>query len=149
MPAAVPLVKFAVTDTFDELPVRAMVQAPVPVQGPLHPPKADPLEGTASRVTEVPPANEAVHVVPQLMPTGLLVTVPVPVPEVVTCNCACVCAKTTVTASLPFMATEQPALPEQAPPHDCSAQPAAGVAVRATLEPVAKGALQLVPQLMP
>jgi hypothetical protein len=61
------------------------VQEPVPVQPPpLQPAKRDPEAGTAVSVTVVPPENDREHVVPQLMPLGLLVTVPLPDPFLVT-----------------------------------------------------------------
>ena len=61
------------------------VQEPVPVQPPpLQPAKTDPEAGTAVSVTVVPPENDREQVVPQLMPLGLLVTVPLPVPFLVT-----------------------------------------------------------------
>jgi hypothetical protein len=44
--------------------------------------EADP--GASVSVTTVPAANVYWHVVPQLMPAGLLVTAPVPVPELCT-----------------------------------------------------------------
>jgi len=57
------------------------VQVPVPVQPPpLQPAKTDPAAGTAVSVTVVPPENDREQVVPQLMPLGLLVTLPLPVP---------------------------------------------------------------------
>jgi len=56
------------------------VQVPVPVQAPLQPAKVEPLAAAAVRVTEVPLAKLALHVLPQLMPVGDEVTVPVPVP---------------------------------------------------------------------
>lgn len=56
-----------------------MVQvAEVPVQPPLHPPKLKVVAGEAVSVTEVPAVKLAKHVVGQLRPAGLLVTVPVP-----------------------------------------------------------------------
>jgi hypothetical protein len=61
-------------------------QAPAPVHAPLQPAKVAPLPGVAINVTTVPLAKFAVHVVPQLMPDGLLVTVPLPVPASVTVN---------------------------------------------------------------
>ena len=60
------------------------VQVPVPAHAPLQPVNDDPADGTAVRVTEVPVANEAEQVAPQLMPAGDEVTVPVPVPAFVT-----------------------------------------------------------------
>ena len=71
----------AVTDVFD---VRVTLQ----VLLPLHPPpdqpaKIDPLPGAAVNVTEVPLLKLAVHVWPQLIPPGALVTVPLPDPALV------------------------------------------------------------------
>jgi hypothetical protein len=61
------------------------VQEPVPVQPPpLQPAKTDPEAGRAVSVTVVRFENDPEHVVPQLMPLGLLVTVPLPVPVLVT-----------------------------------------------------------------
>ena len=58
------------------------VQEPVPVQPPpLQPVKVEPVAGVAVKVTAVPVAKEAEHVVPHEIPAGLLVTVPVPVPD--------------------------------------------------------------------
>ena len=56
------------------------VQAAVPLHAPDHPAKNDPLAGTAVSFTLVPELKEAVQVGEQLMPAGLLVTVPLPVP---------------------------------------------------------------------
>jgi hypothetical protein len=61
------------------------IQGPVAVQpAPLQPPKTDPDAGTALSVTDVPPEKDREQVVPQLMPLGLLVTVPLPAPFLVT-----------------------------------------------------------------
>jgi len=60
------------------------LQVLVPLQAPLHPAKMKPVVGAAVRVTAAPEGKFAVHVVPQLMPDGALVTVPVPEPAVVT-----------------------------------------------------------------
>lgn len=60
------------------------VQAPVPPQAPPQPAKMDPEAATAVSVTVVPPENDREQVVPQLMPLGLLATVPVPVPFLLT-----------------------------------------------------------------
>ena len=61
------------------------VQVAVPVHAPLHPTKVDP-EAAAVSVTTVPLSKLAAQVLPQLMPDGLLVTVPLPLPDVVTFN---------------------------------------------------------------
>jgi hypothetical protein len=45
---------------------------------------AEPALGVAVRVTTVPLRKSAAHVAPQLIPAGLLVTVPVPAPARVT-----------------------------------------------------------------
>jgi hypothetical protein len=56
----------------------------VPLQPPLQPLKTDPAAGAAVKVTAVPFVYDPEHVVPQLMPAGLLVTVPVPAPALET-----------------------------------------------------------------
>jgi len=61
------------------------VQVPVPEQPPpLQPLKVEPAAGVAVSVTTVPLAKPAEQVALQLIPAGLLVTVPVPVPAGVT-----------------------------------------------------------------
>src|SRR2546425_1079423 len=71
--------------TTDWAAIIVAAQLPVPLHpAPLHAVNADPLAGVAVRVTTAPLANDALHVVPQLIPTGLLVTVPPPLPAVVT-----------------------------------------------------------------
>jgi hypothetical protein len=56
----------------------------LPVQAPEKPPKLEPLAAFACRVTEVPKANPCEQVPPQLMPAGVLVTVPMPFPDLCT-----------------------------------------------------------------
>src|SRR5512146_1816806 len=107
-----PLLNVAVTDASAFM---VKVQAPVPVQAPLQPVNDDPEAAVWVRVTAVPGANDAEQVVPQLMPAGVLATVPLPLPAKVTRNWGCVWTKVTETFWLPFMVTEHPALPEQAP----------------------------------
>ncbi len=60
------------------------VHAAVPEQGPVQPPKLEPLAAAAESVTEVFDGKDDEHWVGQLMPAGVLVTVPVPAPETVT-----------------------------------------------------------------
>jgi hypothetical protein len=78
---APPLAKVAVALAVD--PAGMVQVAAVPVHDPLHPVKVNPAFGAAVKVIG-PSAKLAVQVVPQLMPAGLLVTVPVPEPANVT-----------------------------------------------------------------
>jgi hypothetical protein len=71
------MLKVAVTDWFAFI---VTVQLPVPLQAPDHPAKKAALAGVAVSLTLVPELNDALHVGAQLMPAGLLVTVPVEVP---------------------------------------------------------------------
>ncbi len=70
----------AVTVT-GEFPVT--VQTAVPEHAPLQPSNLEPEAAVAVRVTSVPGAYVAVQLLPQVMPTGVLLTVPVPVPALV------------------------------------------------------------------
>src|SRR5437879_11607259 len=65
--------------------LRVTVQAPGPEQPPpVQPLKVEPPAGAAVSVTAVPLAKLAAQVAPQVMPAGLLVTVPAPVPALET-----------------------------------------------------------------
>ena len=70
-------VKVAVTEA---LPVNVTLQAPVPVQAPDQPANVELVLGAAVSVTMVPLVKLALHIAPQLIPAGLLMTVPAPVP---------------------------------------------------------------------
>lgn len=61
-------------------------QVPVPVQAPLQPVKVDPAAAVSVKVTTVPLLKLALQVLGQLIPLGLLLTVPLPVPAGVTLN---------------------------------------------------------------
>jgi hypothetical protein len=75
-------VKVAVTDV---AALREMVQVVlVPLQLPDHPANLEPDLAAAVSLTDVPEVNFAAHVLPQLTPEGLLVTVPAPVPALFT-----------------------------------------------------------------
>jgi hypothetical protein len=66
-----------------------VTQVPVPLQPPpLHPTNVDPLAATAVKVTDVPLAKLALQVPPQLIPAGVLVTVPLPGPVLLTVKMA-------------------------------------------------------------
>src|SRR5262249_12949770 len=74
--------------------LRACVMLTVHVPGPLHPSplhpaNVDPLAAAAVNVTLVPESKAALHAAGQLMPAGVLVTVPLPVPArfMVKVNC--------------------------------------------------------------
>src|SRR5215831_3154383 len=65
--------------------VMLTVQGPVPLHpSPLHPVNVDPLAGVAAKVTLCPLGKAVLHVAGQLIPAGLLVTVPLPVPATLT-----------------------------------------------------------------
>ena len=70
-------VNVAVTETSL---VNVTLQVPVPVQAPDQPANVEPAFGAAVSVTMVPLVKLALHVAPQSIPAGLLVTVPAPVP---------------------------------------------------------------------
>jgi hypothetical protein len=63
---------------------RVKLQVAVPLQAPDHPANVEPELGVAISVTEAPLVNLALHVWGQLIPEGMLVTVPAPVPALLT-----------------------------------------------------------------
>jgi hypothetical protein len=76
----------AVTDLAADI---VTVQVPVPEQAPDQPVNMEPLAGAAVSVTLVPEAYNAEHVVPQLIPATLEVTVPLPAPALATVRGNC------------------------------------------------------------
>jgi hypothetical protein len=60
--------------------VNDTLQVPVPVQAPDHPANVELAVGSAVSVTMVPLLKFVLHVVPHVIPAGLLVIVPAPVP---------------------------------------------------------------------
>jgi hypothetical protein len=124
-----------------------MVQLPVPLHAPDHPESIWPEPGVAVRVTLVPGAKFAVQVpVLQLIPAGLLVTVPVPV--TLTDNWL-VPEKAALTDFAAVMLTAQVPVPLHAPPQFENIAPEPGVAVKVTVTPNGKFALQVPGQLIP
>jgi len=129
------------------------VHVPVPAQtAPLQPAKADPDDGVAVNVTTVPELNCEEHVLPQLIPAGLLLTVPEPVPDVPIESVDCIAgeaAKLAVTVLSALRVKVHPPVPEQAPLQPVNAKFCEGVMVSVTTVPDTKPALQDVAQLMP
>jgi len=123
--------------------------APVPVQAPLQLVKFEPAAGVAVSVTAVPGVTDCEQVVPQLMPAGLLVTVPVPVPFFVTVSVTGVAVNAAVTEVSALTVTTHVPVPVQAPLQPANAEPVAGAAVRVTAVPAVKDFEQVVPQLIP
>ncbi|HKR78407.1 MAG TPA: hypothetical protein VJR69_01780 [Nitrospira sp.] len=78
-----------------------VVQVPVPEHPPpLQPAKTDPADAVALSVTELFVGKEPLaelQPLPQLMPLGLLVTVPVPVPALLTVSVEGTALKVAVT----------------------------------------------------
>jgi hypothetical protein len=130
-----------------------VVHVPVPLQPPpLHPTNTEDGAALAVKVTELAVGNGALHVAPQLIPAGLLVTVPDPVPAFVTVSVEVVTVrlKVAVTVRLLFILTTQVPFPlHPLPLQPAKVEPAAAVAVRVTVAVVAKSALQVAPQLIP
>src|SRR5207249_11056562 len=108
--------------------LRVTVQAPGPEQPPpLQPLKVEPAAGAAVSVTAVPLVKLAAQVAPQVMPAGLLVTVPAPVPALETVRAKVCGVDVAVTVVAARKVAEQAAVAEQAPPlQPPEVQPAAG-----------------------
>jgi len=129
--------------------LKVTVQVPVPEQPPLQPVKIDPAAGAAVSVTPVPLAKLAAQVAPQVMPAGLLVTVPAPAPALETVSVK-VGVKVAVTVVAAEIVTTHDPVPEHPPPFQpLKVEPAAGVAVSVTAVPLVKLAEQVAPQSMP
>src|SRR3954451_16340946 len=92
-------------------------QAPVPVQEPLQPAKADPATAVGVSVTGVPSGKSCAHVAPQLIPAGALTTVPAPVPVLVTVSVRCwaLWVNVAVTLRAALMVTWHVPVPVQSP----------------------------------
>ena len=131
---------------------KATVHVSVPEHPPDQPVNTKPGFGAAVRVTVVPVANAAAQVGPQLIPAGLLVTVPVPEPVSETVNRGAAAAANPAAAAevALFRTIVQVAdVPEHAPDQPENEFPLLGVAVRVTDVPPLKVALQVCPQVIP
>jgi hypothetical protein len=131
--------------------VSVTTQVPVPSHGALHPANVEPLAGAAVKVIAVPLAKFAVQVDGQAIPAGALVTVPVPVPASATVSAKFVvlCANVAVTEVAAVSVTTQVPVPEHGAPQPVNVDPVAGAAVSVTWVPLANGAEQVAPQLIP
>jgi hypothetical protein len=115
--------------------IPVIVTVPVAVQLPDQPANVEPEPGVAVNATEVPLFSVVEHVVPQLIPAGLLVTVPVPVPARVTVSMyVLIRLNTAVQVMLEFIVTLP--LAQAVPDHPAKVLPALGVAVRFTTVPL-------------
>jgi hypothetical protein len=128
-----------------------MVQGPDPPHiGPFQPVSVEPAAGVAVKVTTVPVGNAATHVGPQSMPGGWLVTVPDPVPlfSTVRFDMPTGGLNVAVTDRFTSITTEQSA-PLQSPLQPAKVEPTAGVAVKETVVPAEKLAMQVPGQDIP
>ena len=125
------------------------VQVPVPVQPPLQPVNVEPVAGVAVSVTAVPLANAAEQVAPHEMPVGELETVPLPVPAFVTARVNGCSANVAVTEVAAVIVVVHVPVPVQAPLQPVKVEPAAGVAVNVTADPLVNACEHVAPQEMP
>ena len=128
------------------------VHVPVPLHpAPPQPAKVEPLAGAAVSTTCEPLAKLALHAAPQLIPEGLLVTVPDPLPPTATDNKKLgAVVNVAVTLSPALIVTVQAPVPlHPAPLQPAKVEPLAATAVSTTCEPPAKLALHAVLQLIP
>jgi len=127
------------------------VLATTTVHGPLHPENTDPAEAVAVRVIDVPELNPAVHVAPQSIPAGLLITVPVPEPTFSTVTVGRgETLKVAVTDLAASMVTWQVLpLPVHPPLHPANMEPKEGEAVSVTTVPLTKLEEHVLPQSIP
>lgn len=127
------------------------LQAPMPVHAPLQPTKVDRPEGVAVSMTVEAAGKSALHVAPQLMPAGELVTEPVPEPTTETPSVTGgIGVKVAVTDWGPVIVTRQgPLAAVHAPLQPLKSEPGLGVAVSVTVVSCVKKPLQEVPQVIP
>ncbi|NKE70328.1 hypothetical protein MNODULE_06195 [Nitrospiraceae bacterium HYJII51-Mn-bac16s-1-B09] len=141
------MLKVAVTD-FAALIVTVQ-EVPAALSQPDQPAKIELAEGAAVSVIDVPLLKDAEQVAPQLIPAGLLVTVPVPDPFLATVRVKLFSVNVAVTDLAASMVTTQGPVPVQAPDHPVKSVSSAGAVVRVTVVAALKNAEQLLPQSMP
>ena len=108
------------------------MQSAVPVQPPLQPANAKPTSGVAFSVTAVPATKLEEQPVPQLMPEGVLVTVPLLVFE--TERLSVLRVNVAVQVLLASTVTE-PSTQSACPVHALNLELAAGFGVKVTICP--------------
>jgi hypothetical protein len=111
------------------------VQVPVPAHAPVQPMNVECRAGVGVSVTDVPSSNCALHVLPQLIPAGELVTVPLPAPARVTDTWCWIVVNVAVTDFAASIVTEQLPVPVHAPSHPAKAECVAGLGVSVTTVP--------------
>ena len=111
---------------------RVMLQSAVPVQPPLQPMNVKPVSGLARSVTAVPATKLNEQLVPQLIPEGVLVTVPLPVLETERLTVSRV--NVAVQVLFAFIVTE-PSEQSTSPVQALNLELAAGFGVKATMTP--------------
>jgi hypothetical protein len=110
-----------------------------PVHAPLQPVKLEPAAATAVSVTDAPLTKLNWQVAPQLMPAGLLVTVPPPVPDLLTVRGIGSNVNVAVADLAALIDTAQVLdEPVHAPLQALKLDPAAAAAVSVTVAPLAK-----------
>jgi hypothetical protein len=132
--------KFAVQVLFASMVTEPL--QPVPDQ----PANLDPKAGAAVKLTAVPLLNVAEQLLPQLMPAGLLMTVPLPLPALARVKVKVLRLNVAVQVVLVFIVTEP--LLQPVPDQPANVDPKAGVAVKVTAVPLLNVAEQVLPQLM-
>src|SRR6476619_201094 len=105
---------------------------PRAAQTPLQPANELSAPTAAVRVTLVLTGKLTAQAVPQLMPAGLLVTVPRPSPMSATEISRGIAAKLALTSRSAVRVTVHDPVPLQAPPQPANVEPAAGEAVNVT-----------------
>jgi len=93
---------------------KVTLQFALPVQAPAQDEKVSLLPGVSLRVTGVFGGKVKLQIVGQLIPDGVLVTVPSPVPVMETVNTS-PGSNVALTFSVPVIDTVQSAVPEHAP----------------------------------
>src|SRR5438445_405221 len=125
--------------------VMLTVHVPVPLHpAPLQPPNIKPVSAVAVSVTLVVKSKGALHVMPQSIPAGLLVTVPLPVPAFTTFRVNCTRLKVAVTVCAWVILTVHVPVPlHPSPLQPANVEPGVATAVSVTLVPKSKGALHV------